>query len=106
MFDFCLHDGSHAAETVAADLRLIVPRMRQYGIIAVHDAHHSYSGDEMRRGIREGLYHVLHTQMTLPYGFGLTLIRIEGNSQNGPVALSWRKKGSSHRTVPVTLWTG
>lgn len=102
-FDFVLHDGSHAADVVASDLRLIVPHVRQFGMLAIHDTQHSYSGEEMRRGVREGLQGVDYTAVTLPYGYGLTLVRIEASAHPSRV-LTREKVGSPHRTEPCEIW--
>ena len=100
--DFVLHDGSHAADVVAADLLWVIPRMRQYGLLMLHDTQHSYVGAEVREGLRRGLVGVVHTKTTLPYGFGLTIVRIEG-ARNSRVAITKGKVGSPHATEPCLI---
>ena len=104
-FDLVLHDGSHAANTVSQDLAMIAPLVKQYGLILIHDTQHSYVGPQVREGLLTGLRGVEYSLTTLPYGFGLTIVRIEGNAENGQVQITRGKVGSPHRTelTPVGL---
>ena len=103
--EFVLHDGSHDAATVAEDLAWIIPRVRPFGLIFVHDPHHSYSGPGVQDGIYAGLRRhgqITWSATTLPYGFGLTVIRIEHNKLLTPLVLEKPAKSrSEHRTVPT-----
>lgn len=103
VFDLVLHDGSHAADVVEADLCTILPHMRHGGLILVHDTMHSYVGAEMRAAIdrlvmawgSEGLRRV-----TLPYGFGLTLLQV--GLRRYPMCVGpARKAGSPHSTEAI-----
>jgi hypothetical protein len=84
-FDVVLHDGSHTYSIVKEDLERIVKRMRQFSILLVHDTEHEHCGNDMRNAIIDGLKDVEYSMTTLPYGFGLSIIRIEGNEHNGQV---------------------
>ncbi len=86
VFDFVLHDGAHDAATVAADIKAIAPRIKQYGILLVHDTQQSKL-DELREGVIKGLKGIRNSMTTLPYADGLTIIRIEGNEQNGQIEI-------------------
>jgi hypothetical protein len=85
LFDVVLHDGSHTYSIVKEDIRRIVKRMKQFSLLLVHDTEHELCGDDMRRAIIEGLEGIQYSMTTLPYGFGLSIIRIEGNEHNGQV---------------------
>jgi predicted O-methyltransferase YrrM len=98
VYDLVVHDGSHAARVVRKDLRRIMAHVNQYGLILIHDTQHSYVGGEMREAVREGLRDTAHTRVTLPYGFGLTIVRVEGNAHLGTVQIARQKQGSPHRT--------
>lgn len=77
-YDLILHDGSHSAEVVAADIAWAWPRLKGNGLLLVHDTLHSYCGKEMRKGVRIGLVDAGAKPIeaiTLPYGFGLTVLR-------------------------------
>lgn len=100
LFDFVLHDGSHNGKIVAPDLVAIVPHMKQYSMILVHDTQHSKSGHSTFEAVVKGLRGVPYSFTTLPYGYGLTIVRIEGNSQNGQVVITRKKESSEHVTKP------
>lgn len=78
-FDIVLHDGAHDAPTVACDIAAVWPRLKRYGLLLVHDTQHSNCGSAMREGVVAGLARVnaRYTAVTLPFGFGLTIIRKE-----------------------------
>lgn len=104
-FDLVLHDGSHSAAVVAQDLSSILPRVRQWGLVLVHDTLHSYVGAEVRLGVELALTHaaiqaVRFKTFTLPFAFGLTLLqRISPHPTAGTVQYSLRDKPSSpHQT--------
>lgn len=98
VFDLVLHDGSHAGDVVEADLRAILPRVRQYGLVLVHDTQHSYVGAEMRKAVSVILRDFDVSHVTLPYGFGLTVLRTEA-PWHPPVTITRSKIGSSHKTA-------
>ena len=103
-FDFVLHDGSHSADVVERDLLQIVPRMKEYGVLLIHDVLHSYSGEGMIRGIKEGMEKAIDyrnfNDVTLPYAYGLGIITVHGklNKKNGRVQVTRNKQGSEHTT--------
>lgn len=39
--DIVLHDGSHAADVVAADIAWVWPHLNRFGLLLVHDSQHS-----------------------------------------------------------------
>lgn len=73
-FDLVLHDGSHAADVVAADIKWVWPKLKKHGLLLVHDTLHSYCGAETMAGVLRSLP-VKSELVTLPFGFGLTVIR-------------------------------
>jgi predicted O-methyltransferase YrrM len=102
VFDFVLHDGAHDARTVAADLKIIAPKIKQFGILLVHDTQQSKL-DEMREGVIQGLKGVRYSMTTLPYADGLTIIRIEGNEQNGRIKLNIPSSVHGNNTKMVSF---
>lgn len=98
-FDLILHDGSHAADVVAGDIAWAWPRLRPFGLLLVHDTQHSYCGAEMRAGLADGLARAeaMYSATTLPYGFGLTIIRKE-HGDGEAVRPAVAKVGSAHTT--------
>ena len=99
IFDLVLHDGSHSAEVVAADLVGIIPRMRNGGLILIHDVLHSYVGKEMQSGVAQALVKMLRRahSVRLPFAFGLQVIQVF-NVGNGPVSIGLEKASSPHHT--------
>ena len=99
MYDVVLHDGSHTGKVVGQDLRGIIPFVRKYGLILIHDTQHETLGAEMRKGVRDGLAGRKHTTTTLPYGYGLTIVRMEEGEN--PVGVTAKKVGHKYGTLPV-----
>jgi predicted O-methyltransferase YrrM len=91
-FDLVLHDGSHEWRTVMKDLWKAVPKMKKDGILLVHDTEHPLLGRGMRMAVRLGLLFTPHKKMTLPYGYGLTVVRIKRGFGHGTYKDSWEKK--------------
>lgn len=89
-FEVILHDASHDVFPVYKDLRKIIPLVKQNGIILVHDTEHP--AFRHKWAVRLALLFTCHKKITLPYGYGLTVIRILGNRKNGRVSLTWTKK--------------
>lgn len=102
--DIALHDGSHAADVVAADVAWAWPRLRRFGLLLVHDTQHSYVGEDVRAGLASGLSGARFTVTTLPYGFGLTIVRREDGDE--PVRPAVAKRGGPHTTSLVTVFIG
>lgn len=101
-FDLVLHDGSHTPEVVEADLSFILPRVKQYGLVLVHDTQHSGVGEGMRGAVAAILRDFDCTATTLPYGYGLTILRVEAAGPP-PVSPQRKKVTSAATTVPVRM---
>lgn len=88
--DLVLHDGSHVPDVVMSDLQLILPRMKQNGLVLIHDTEYEYHGlmDSVEKVLRD----VKHECVTLPYGCGLTIVRICEDFGYGSVELTWKKQ--------------
>lgn len=91
-FDFVLHDGAHDYKQVLWDLDNLLPLVRQYGIICVHDTQNSLCGDEMLRALQDAFYGSSVTWTHLPYCYGLTIIRVEGEQPYAPLETPWVNK--------------
>jgi len=81
--DLVLHDGSHSRDVVFADLSWILPQVRQFGLVVVHDTQYQRCAEGMIAAVIHALVQVerahdmLFSHTTLPYGAGLTIIRVE-----------------------------
>lgn len=76
-FDFVMHDGAHDYFQVKKDLLDILPRVKKYGIICVHDTQHYSFGRDMILAIQDAVQEYSVSLTVLPYGAGLTIIRME-----------------------------
>ncbi len=88
-FDLVLHDGSHEAPEVKNDIRSILPYMKQNGILLLHDTFHTKYG--LMDACEAALEGWPHEKMTLPYGYGLTIIRNLRDTGHGAVSPKWEK---------------
>lgn len=84
-YDLFMHDGSHKAGDVCLEVGLIASRMRQNGLILVHDTMVLVKGDILAQ------IPVNFESVTLPYGYGLTIIRILDDQGHGKIDPKWRK---------------
>lgn len=100
--DFVMHDGSHEYDVVTDDLRRIVPKMRRFGIICVHDTQQPrYRLLDAIEDIRKELP-LSHVPM--PYGCGLSILRIE-ESDNDAISPAGMTKASRIVTKPQAIGT-
>lgn len=91
-FDVVLHDGAHDYATVKRDIKNILPKMKKGAILLVHDTKHpTRYGQSMIRAVRSALRWHRKEILTLPYGYGLTIVRIKSDYGNGQVSTKWRK---------------
>jgi len=91
-YDLVLHDGSHTASVVAIDINNILPYIKAGGFLLLHDTTHPELGAEMIHAIKSSnLSSVAHEIVTLPYGYGLTLVRLLESKTNERINLTWRK---------------
>jgi hypothetical protein len=103
LFDLVLHDGSHSYETVLFDLQTIIPQIKRFGLLLVHDTQHSYYVPGMPLALRFVLRDIKCSFTTLPFAYGLTIVRIEGNEQNGDIRITRGKPGALGTTRPFTI---
>lgn len=75
--DLVLIDGDHSYEGVKADWEMYAPKVRVNGMVAFHDKENTRDFPGIARLINDeiALFRRDWEQMTLPYGFGLTLCR-------------------------------
>lgn len=103
-YDLILHDGSHTEDVVHRDLVAALPRLRRFGLLLVHDTLHSHCGEGMQRALwraldRAARFEALDfTVITLPFGFGLTIVRAETDQGQGTIAITRHKVGSHYVT--------
>ena len=93
-FDFALHDAAHDYWQVVEDLKNIIPLMKRYGIICLHDTQHSEIGIQMVHAISDAVKGCNVSYVHLPFSYGLTIMRIE-ESDNPPLVTPWNKGGKA-----------
>src|SRR6266478_4986631 len=52
-FDLVLHDGSHEHAQVAEDIAGILPRLKRFGVLLLHDVEQFQLGPQVRTGLME-----------------------------------------------------
>ena len=94
-YDVVLHDGSHTASEVTIDLNNVAPFVKQGGLVLVHDTSHHDLGEDMIKGVNDSVLikEYEHEIVTLPFGYGLTIIRVLNNPNNNKkINITWRKE--------------
>ena len=77
-FDFVLHDGSHIPEIVRDDLLKILPHIKCYGIILVHDTGQS----DLRNAVVEAVNSFKYAHFVeLYFGCGLAVIEVHDRTK-------------------------
>lgn len=100
-FDFVFHDASHIHDVVIEDLLIILPKMRQFGLVCVHDTQQPrYT---LLEAVTEAVEAVAPRQtvsmLTLPFSCGLTVLRVETSSHD-PITPAVMYRGDRVVTVP------
>jgi len=105
-FDVVFHDGAHDYPTVKKDIQHIVSKMKQNGILLVHDTEHPMKyGNEMMQAVKSALRWCRYEMVTLPYGYGLSIIRIKSDYGNGKVEIKWRKAKQQSTAFTIVIPT-
>ena len=92
-YDIVLHDGSHNPEEVTEDLNNILPYIKKGGLLLVHDTNHYALGVRMMSGVEgSDLKDYQYEILTLPYSFGLTIIRLLSSKTDEEVEINWLPK--------------
>ena len=105
-YDLVFHDGSHDSRVARDDILFALGFLKQFGLVLIHDTQHPVHGAAMRNAVAEAVDIAGkpamggHSMTTLPFGYGLTIIRREGASLFGSVAPTRSKCGSETRTEP------
>lgn len=84
-FDLVFHDGSHDWRQVERDIKSIWPMVKDGGLILVHDTENPVKDYKLYKA----LGHIRKDKVTLPFGYGLTIIKKHGGKVK--VNLKWRK---------------
>lgn len=75
--DFVLHDAAHDYFQVKLDLEIILPKMRAFGLICLHDTQQTDLHAEMLCALRDSIGDKPVSVLNLPFGAGLAMLRVE-----------------------------
>lgn len=75
--DFVMHDGAHDFNHILEDLNAIMPKMRKFGLVCVHDTQEPDLYRDMLGALVEVSRRYPVSVVNLPFACGLALIRVE-----------------------------
>jgi len=106
VFELVLHDGSHEPEQVEEDIVGILPRLKRYGVLLVHDVEQFALGPQVRRGLMAGIRRSRRrvSMTSLPYSDGLAIVRVEDDFGCGQVASRWCKSTTRPAVAAPLPW--
>ncbi len=100
-YDFVLHDAAHDYYQVKMDLEAIIPKMKRFGLICLHDTQQTELSHDMLAAIKDALRGKAVSMVNLPFSSGLAIIRIEESSLPEIVPSSGLLPDGRIETVPV-----
>jgi len=77
--DLVMHDGAHDYLNVKRDLELLIPKVRKFGIICVHDTQETDLYRDMLAAIKDAVTGFSVSITNLPFSCGLAIIRVESS---------------------------
>ena len=89
-FDFVLHDGSHDYDIVKKDINNIINKMKLNSILMIHDTENKQYIPSLKQAVVKNL-NFKHEILTLPFGYGLTIVKILEDFNNGSIKTTWSK---------------
>lgn len=79
--DMVMHDGAHDYVNVKKDLEILLPKMRQFGIICIHDTQQPDLYRDMLGAIADATTGHKVSLTNLPFNCGLAIVRVEEGLQ-------------------------
>lgn len=104
--DLVMHDGAHDYVNVKRDLELLLPKMRQFGIICVHDTQQPELYADMLAAIADSTRAFKVSFTNLPFNCGMAIIRVEEGLQPPVTPASGRLPNGHSDTLPVAFASG
>ena len=101
--DFVVHDSAHDYFQVRQDLELILPRMRTFGLVCVHDTQQPELQADMVAAIRDVTQGWAISMTNLPFACGLAIIRVERGNHPPRPTRSTMPDGASPDTAPLAM---
>jgi hypothetical protein len=104
--DFAVHDAAHNYRDVRRDLERLLPKMRRYAMLCVHDTQHARLYGDMLAAIRDATRGWAVSLTNLPFYSGMALIRME-EARHPPLQPCPDEKGETFLAPFATLcWKG
>jgi predicted O-methyltransferase YrrM len=104
--DMVMHDGAHDYVNVKRDLELLLPKMRQFGVICVHDTQQPELYKDMLAAITNATSGYKVSLTNLPFNCGLAIIRVE-ESKHPAISPTFDKLPQGQAdTFPVAFVSG
>lgn len=104
--DFVVHDGAHDYVNLKRDLELLLPKMRKFGIICVHDTQQPDWYREMLAAISDATSKFKVSLTNLPFNCGLAIIRVEEGLQPAITPMFGRLPNGKSDTLPFAFPSG
>ena len=83
-FDFVMHDAAHHYAQVRRDIETLLPKMRRFGLICVHDAQQADLGQGILKAVMDATVGAATSSTVLPFSAGLLVLRVE-ESNHPPI---------------------
>jgi predicted O-methyltransferase YrrM len=103
--DFVMHDGAHDYTNVKQDLEGLLPKMRKFGIICVHDTQQPDLSREMLAAIGDASANFAVSITNLPFSAGMAIIRVEESAHPAISPSSGVMPDGRSETAPATFAT-
>ena len=78
--DLAMHDGAHDYLNVRRDLEALIPKMRRFGLVCVHDTQQPDLRRDMLAAIRDACRAFSVSLTNLPFNAGMAIIRVESSA--------------------------
>src|ERR1700674_2540916 len=101
--DFVMHDSAHDYVNVKRDLEMILPKMRQFGMICVHDTQQTDLHQGMLAAMRDATRNFSVSMTNLPFNAGLGMIRVESSPHPPITPASGKLPDGRSDTTPVAF---
>ncbi len=103
--DFVMHDGAHDYLNVRRDLEALLPKMRRFGIVCVHDTQQPDLSRDMLSAIKDATGDFAVSITNFPFSAGLAVIRIEESEYPAIIPATGTLPDGRPETVPVAFPT-
>jgi hypothetical protein len=96
-----VHDAAHDYFQVKMDLTAILPKMKRFGMICVHDTQQPDLSHEMLAAIKDSVRGQPISMVNLPFSAGLAIIRVEESAHPAITPASGHLPDGRIETEPV-----